>query len=181
MDWRSFFQVCCLYCVVKMLLHWNKQGTGNFCVKISCAIEVVKRRFDSMFSVSSNHAKITQHDKVSSAFKKAKRYFDSMFTTFSNQARIVQEKLDRLSAHLFAGYVAAAAIKVCVMFFVTAIVVNCVWVAIEHLIILFFYLAVIFIFGDTRNIIENTSAFFPNILISFSKIFMGLTNGRIHD
>lgn len=185
MDWRSFFQLCCLYGVVKMLLLWNKQGTRNFCVKISRANEVVKRRFDSMFSVISNHAKITQHDKVSSALKKAKRYFDPMFTTFSSQARIIQEKLNRLSTHSVAGYVAAAAIRVCVMFFVTAIVVKCVWVAIRYLFILFiclFCLAVMFIFGDTRNIIiENTSAFFQNIPISFGKIFMGLTNGRIHD
>lgn len=147
-DWRSFSQLFCLYGMVKVVSLWIKHGTRVLCDKISSAVEQVKRQFDAMFTI------------------------------FSNHARIIQDKLDRFSRHSFAGYAVAAAIKICVMFVVTAFVVKCVWIMLGYLSIIsiqILYFSVMFITRGTRMLMNYMSASCENILISFWKTLKGST------
>ena len=151
-DLRSFSQLCCLCSIMIIVFHWNKHGARNVC------------------------------DRVSNAVKEAKELFHSTFTVCNYHVRIIQGKLDRLSRRSSAGCVAAAFIKIWVMFVVAAIVLNCVWVTIGNLFIIctcLFCSVVMVIFGDIRQILMNLDALLQNKPISFSKIFMGLSDGRI--
>lgn len=151
-DLRSFSQLCCLCSIMIIVFHWNKHGARNVC------------------------------DRVSSAVKEAKELFHSTFTVCNYHVRIIQGKLDRLSRRSSAGCVAAVFIKICVMFVVAAIVLKCVWVTIGNLFIIctcLFCSVVMVIFGDIRQILMNLDALFQNKPISFSKIFTGLSDGRI--
>ena len=148
-DWRSFFELLCLYGAVRMVYFWIKYGTRSL-----------------------------SHKPVSSAVKEAKRHFYTVSTICTNHAKIIHDKLDRLSQHSLAGLAATAAIKICVMFVVTAVVVKCVWIMLGYLStrsIQLLYVAAMFIIKGKRMLMNHMSASFENLLISFWKTYKGST------
>ena len=148
-DWRSFFELLCLYGAVRMVYFWIKYGTRSL-----------------------------NHKPVSSAVKGAKRHFYTVSTICTNYAKIIHDKLDRLSQHSLAGLAATAAIKICVMFVVTAVVVKCVWIMLGYLStrsIQLLYDAAMFIIKGKRMLMNHMSASFENLLISFWKTYKGST------
>ena len=83
-----------------------------------------------------------------------------------------------LSQHSLAGLAATAAIKICVMFVVTAVVVKCVWIMLGYLStrsIQLLYDAAMFIIKGKRMLMNHMSASFENLLISFWKTYKGST------
>ena len=152
-DWRSFLEPLCLYGAVRMVYFWIKYGTRSL-----------------------------SHKPVSSAVKEAKRHFYTVSTICTNHAKIIHDKLDRLSQHSLAGLAATAAIKICVMFVVTAVVVKCVWIMLGYLStrsIQLLYDAAMFIIKGKRMLMNHMSASFENLLISFWKTYKGSTIANV--
>ena len=120
------------------------------------------------------------YGKVSSAVKQTKMHFDSVWAACRNQTRIAQDKMDRLGRHSPSGYAAVAAIKIVAMLFVIILAVECVyhfrscfWMLFRYLTYLV-YLAVIIVIRATSMIFVYAGPILKYVVISISKIFMGL-------
>ena len=57
-DWRSFWQLCSLCGIAKIVMLWVKHGTRVICGKVSRGVREAKRLFDYVFAVCSDHGRI---------------------------------------------------------------------------------------------------------------------------
>ena len=57
-DWRSFWQLCSLCGIAKIVMLWVKHGTRVIGGKVSRGVREAKRLFDYVFAVCSDHGRI---------------------------------------------------------------------------------------------------------------------------